>query len=313
MRRARRVAVGLVVLLVAVVALGAAAAELYDAFVPYRTYPPRQLYPGPFVRLDGRLVSYRSWGTTGTPVVLIPGFAEPTFVFDRLGPLLARRHRVYAVDLAGFGYTERRGPYGIAGWTDQLQAFMRQFRIERPLVVGHSLGAAVAVELGRRQRTRGVVLVDGDALRGGGPADWLQDVAVEPYRTAAFRIAVGSDWLIRRILSDAYGPLQPRLGAAEIDAWRRPFHVEGAERALWSITAGGVPGFSLAELAGVRLRALVVWGADDDVDSLDMGRRSARALHARVVVLPRGGHLTPLTLPRELARAIQSFGSAPRR
>jgi pimeloyl-ACP methyl ester carboxylesterase len=307
MRRARRVAVWLVVLLVAVVALGAAAAELYDAFVPYRTYPPRALYRGPFVRLDGRLVSYRSWGTTGTPIVLIPGFAEPTFVFDRLGPLLARRHRVYAVDLAGFGYTERRGPYGVTGWADELQAFMRRFRIERPLVVGHSLGAAVAVELGRRQATRGVVLVDGDALRGGGPADWLQDLAVEPYRTAAFRLAVGSDLLIRHVLDDAYGPLQPHVSAAEIAAWRRPFHVAGSERALWRISADGVPGFALAELGRLRLRALVVWGELDGVDSLEDGRRAARALHAPLVILPRGGHLTPLVLPRELAAAIERF------
>jgi pimeloyl-ACP methyl ester carboxylesterase len=307
MRRVRRVAAWLVVVVVALAALGAAGAELYNAFVPYRTYAPRELYSGPFVRLDGRLVSYRSWGASGTPILLIPGFAEPTFVFDRLGPLLARGHRVYAVDLAGFGYTERRGPYGIAGWADELQAFMRRFRVERPLVVGHSLGAAVAVEVARRVSTRGVVLVDGDALRGGGPADLLQDLVVEPYRTAAFRLAVGSDRLIRHVLSDAYGPLQPRVSRAEIDAWRRPFHVQGAEQALWSIASEGVPGFTLAELARVPLRALVVWGALDDIDSLELGRRAAGALNAPVVVLPRGGHLTPLLLPHQLAAAVERF------
>jgi pimeloyl-ACP methyl ester carboxylesterase len=307
MRVARRVAVRLVVSVVALRALAAAAAEVYDAVVPFPTHPPRALYRGPFVELDGRLVSYKHWGASGSPVVLIPGFAEPAFVFDRLGPLLARRHRVYAVDLAGFGYTERAGPYGIAGWADELQAFMRHFRLERPLVVGHSLGAAVAVELGRRQPVRGVVLVDGDALAGGGPADWLQDVAVEPYRTAAFRIVVDSDWAVRRILDNAYGPLHPHVSRAEVDAWRRPFHVRGAERALWSIVGEGVPGFTLDRLRTLNLRALVLWGAEDEVDSLEHGRRAARALRAPIEVLPHGGHLTPLTLPRELATRIERF------
>jgi len=74
--------------------------------------PATELYGGPFVRADGTLLAYRTWGTQGSPVVLLGGAAESSWVWHDVGPLLARAgHRVYALDLPPFGYSERRGPY----------------------------------------------------------------------------------------------------------------------------------------------------------------------------------------------------------
>ena len=67
--------------------------------------------PGPYVRVDGREIAYRHWGTHGSPVVLIGGFIEATDVWRLVAPLLAKTHRVYALDLPPFGYSERKGPY----------------------------------------------------------------------------------------------------------------------------------------------------------------------------------------------------------
>ncbi|HEY6016408.1 MAG TPA: hypothetical protein VIU16_06455, partial [Gaiellaceae bacterium] len=102
MRVLRKILLWIVLVVVMLLALAAAAAFAYDELVPFKTYPPQALYKGPFVRLDGRLVAYRQWGRSGTPIVLIPGFAEPTFVFAQVGPLLGKRHRVYALDLPGY-------------------------------------------------------------------------------------------------------------------------------------------------------------------------------------------------------------------
>jgi pimeloyl-ACP methyl ester carboxylesterase len=311
MRLARKLLLRVLLVVFCLLVLSAAAAAAYDAAVPFRTSPPQALYGGPFVRLDGRLVAYRQWGAHGSPIVLIPGFAEASFVFERVGPLLAARgHRVYAVDLAGYGYSERKGPYGLAGWTAQVRAFLQHFGLERPLLVGHSLGAAVAVSVAADVPVRGVVLADGDALSEGGAPAVLRQLVVEPYRTAAFRLVLGSDWAVRRILQAAYGPLHPRLTHAEVERWRRPFHVQGTETALWSMTADGIPGFTLAELRRTRLHALVLWGSEDTTDPLGAGRRSARALRAPLVLLPGAGHLSMLVLPAEFARAVARFDAA---
>lgn len=307
MRLVRRILLRILLAIVLLLALAAAAAFAYDELVPFRTYPTQALYSGPFVRLDGRLVAYRQWGRAGTPIVLIPGFAEPSFVFDRVGPLLGRSHRVYALDLAGYGYSQRKPPYGLAGFTAETAAFIRHFRLRRPLVAGHSLGAAVALAVARRLPVRGIVLADGDGLSEGTGPGFLRRLVVDPYRTAAFRIGVDSDWVVRHILSGAYGPLHPRLSHAEIERWRRPFHVDGTEAALWSMTADGVPGYRLADLRRMHVRALVLWGSKDTTDSLAAGRRSAAALHARLIVLPGAAHLSMLELPQAWARAVAGF------
>ena len=107
-------------LLLAVLALIVAvtlAALTYDLATNGREQAASSLYSGPLVRVDGTLLAYRRWGNAGTPVVLLGGAAEPSWVWHEVGPLLARGdHRVFALDLPPFGYSERRGPYTMTHW-----------------------------------------------------------------------------------------------------------------------------------------------------------------------------------------------------
>ena len=64
---------------------------------------------GPAPRPSGLLMArgggfdtrYREWGTTGTPIVLVPGAFETADTFASLGPVLGADHRVFAIDLTG--------------------------------------------------------------------------------------------------------------------------------------------------------------------------------------------------------------------
>src|SRR5690348_13845113 len=75
-RRLRRVGRWLALVLLAIAVALTFAAAVYDAVTPGGK-PARSLYAGPFVRVDGRLLAYRRWGTHGSPVVLLGGFIEP--------------------------------------------------------------------------------------------------------------------------------------------------------------------------------------------------------------------------------------------
>ncbi|WBQ08408.1 alpha/beta fold hydrolase [Kribbella sp. CA-293567] len=55
------------------------------------------------VDVNGTTLHYVSSGDAGSPVVLVHGFPETWWVFHKLIPLLSRQHRVFAVDLRGFG------------------------------------------------------------------------------------------------------------------------------------------------------------------------------------------------------------------
>ena len=172
----------LLLVLLALVLAATAASFVYDAVTSDANVPVQELWHGKFV--DG--TAYREWGTHGPALVLVGGFLEPTFVWDKVAPLLAIGYRVYALDLDGFGYTKRQGPWTLAHWGDQVQQFIQALHLGKPIVVGHSLGAAVALEVARRGGAAGAVLVDGDGLASGGPPRFLRVALVHtPFFTTA--------------------------------------------------------------------------------------------------------------------------------
>jgi pimeloyl-ACP methyl ester carboxylesterase len=157
------------------------------------------------------------------------------------------------------------------------------------------------------------VLLDGDALAFGGGGRWLADLLVYPYYPALYRLATGSDWLVGRVLRNAWGPHPPRFGHAVLAQFERPFRVRGTAAALRQLAGRTIPGETLADLSRVRVPVAVIWGGDDDVDSLASGRTTASALHVRLEVVPDAGHLAMLSRPRAVARRILAFATQPER
>ena len=308
MRRwAKRIGLGLLALLV----LLTVASVAYNAATAGAVKPATALYAGPFVRLDRKLVAYRRWGDHGTPIILLGGFIVPSAVWEGVGERLGRDHRVYALDLPPFGYTERKGPYTLRGWVDLVRAFEARFGLHHPVLVGHSLGAAdvVGAALWHRGDPNGIVLLDGDAISAGGAPSWLGALLVGPWVTSVYRIATSSDWVFRRGLADAY-PNHPPFTREFLDEWERPFKVQGTLAALRATLGYGIQGFRLPQLRTVHTPALVLWGAEDTVDSVSAGRRSAQALRAPFRVIPGAGHLSMLGAPNAIAAEIDAFARA---
>jgi pimeloyl-ACP methyl ester carboxylesterase len=306
MRLAARIATGLAVLLGMLVLLAFVASELFNLATDGEGKPASELWHGRVIDADGVETAYRRWGSHGSPIVLVGGFVEPSFIWNSVGPLLARTHRVYALDLDGFGYSTPRGPWTLGEWGSQVQDFIRKLHLGRPVVVGHSLGAAVAVEVARRRVASRIVLVDGDALRASIIPGAIRGVLADtPFPTTAVRLATRWDWPAGRLLARAYGPVHPPITDAIIDSWTRPLDVKGEEHAVETIALRTLAGFEPSDLQEIHVPATVVWGAHDEVDSRADGMQTARDLHARFVLIRRAGHLSLLTQPAAVARAIE--------
>jgi pimeloyl-ACP methyl ester carboxylesterase len=306
-RWSKRIGIGVLALVGALTIASVA----YNAATNGEIKPAAALYRGPFAAVGGRRIAYRTWGRSGTPIVLVGGFVVPSSVWRKVGPALGRTHRVYALDLPPFGYSERRGPYTLQSWIDLVSHFDAHFGLRRPIVVGHSLGAAVAVgmALDHPKETSGIVLLDGDALAGGGAPAWARHFLVSPWYTSVFRLATSSDWIVRRALKGAYGRAHPRLDGEALEEWERPFKVRGTAAAFRSMLPYGIQGFQLADLRRVHTPAAVVWGAADTVDSVSEGRHSARELGVPLTLVRDAGHLSMLARPHAVAHAIDRFAA----
>jgi pimeloyl-ACP methyl ester carboxylesterase len=253
----------------------------------------------------------RTWGTAGSPIVLVHGAAESADTWEPVAERLALHHRVYALDSVGWGYSQRVAPYGLDHQTRQLLALLDALDLTRPVLVGHSSGAAVVAEAALRapDRVGGVLLLDGDALAtGAGERTPLSRLVLPPWRTTVLRLAVRSDALIRSVYSRQCGPRCPALDAAGVDAWRRPFQVEGAEAGLWGMLEAGVPGMDagrLAGLAALRMPTAVVFGAEDDVFPAGTPEQTAARIGAPPpLLIPGARHLTMISDPGTVADAV---------
>jgi pimeloyl-ACP methyl ester carboxylesterase len=314
-RRAKRILRVALVILAGLFVVLTLAAVVIDASPVGDPKPARSLYAGPYVQVGTTLVAYRSWGSQGTPIVMLGGAVEPTWVWHDVAPRLAAAgHRVYAIDLPPFGYTQRNVEPTMQGWLTLLHGFEQQLDISRPLLVGHSLGAGVAAAeaLARPNDVAGIVMLDGDGLPFNRGGTWLAHLLVYPWYPAAFRVLSGRDWLVERILGNAWGPNPPHFSSATLDEFERPLRVTGTAAGLRALFGHGAPGVAHDDLTKIRVPRAVVWGADDDVDPISSGRESAAALDVPLRLVPGAGHLSMLANPAGVAELILRLGIAAR-
>ncbi len=100
-----------------------------------------------YLELEGNWVRYSVTGG-GPPVVLVHGWLSSSRVWEPLANRLAQRFTVYALDLAGFGDSDKPiSGYGIRYGSRLLYAFCAHFGLTRVTVVGHDIGGTIAVKL----------------------------------------------------------------------------------------------------------------------------------------------------------------------
>jgi pimeloyl-ACP methyl ester carboxylesterase len=278
---------------------------------------------GPAPRPSGLLMArgggfdtrYLEWGTTGTPIVLVPGAVETADTFAALGRVLGENHRVFAIDLTGTGYSTPSPPYSTSHLAGQLLAFMKAKGLtgaNAPLLVGHSMGAAVvglAAVMGGASSVRGVVFLDGDALPLNGSPGFLGYLFVDPYRTSLLRLALSQDWLIKKLYNSNCGPLCPPLDAAGVQMWREPLQQPGFADFVSYQLQHGIPAMTSTEFA--MLRALpvpkrVIYGVDDpQMSAADMATTATRIGAPPPSTVP-GRHLTMISSPKQVAALLDN-------
>jgi pimeloyl-ACP methyl ester carboxylesterase len=297
------------------VVLDLVAVSLFSLVYNLVTQGPAAPPPGlKYVQTGDLRTRYVEWGTHGSPIVLVHGFVESADTWAPTARVLAADHQVYAIDLDGFGYTQRVAPYSTSHLTAQLLDFIAAMHLTRPVLVGHSSGAAVvaAATLQEPDRVGGVMFLDGDGLPLSGTG--RPPSLVNPYRTTLLRLVLRSDTAIRLIYGITCGPQCPALDASGVQQWRLPFQVATAEPAMWQVVGTGIPSLSTTQLA--RLATLttipkaVVFGADDPEYSPGAAASTATLIGAPApTLIPSARHLTLVSSPAAVSAAIDALAA----
>jgi pimeloyl-ACP methyl ester carboxylesterase len=172
--------------------------------------------PGAFVTAAGVRVHYARRGE-GTPLVYVHGAKGSVYDFTlSVGDRLARRYTAVAMDRPGSGFSSRPagGDTTPQGQAAVLRAAAAQLGLERPILLGHSLGAAVALAwaLDAPEEVAAVVTLGGYVLPLGGPPPWVVALLRHPLPLRAVgalgRSRLGRP-LVRAAVERAFSPGRP--------------------------------------------------------------------------------------------------------
>ena len=165
-----------------------------------------------YVHLRDLPFHYRDWGGDGRPVLLLHGLASTCHIWDLVAPLLAADFRVVALDQRGHGLSAQvEDGFDFATVAGDAAALISTLGWERPVIVGHSWGADVALELAaaRPELTSGLIFVDGGTIEPSARPGWTLEQAREDMAPPIFT-GFTPQMMRERVMSGGrFGPNPP--------------------------------------------------------------------------------------------------------
>ena len=285
----------------------------WTGFRVERALPPQ----GRFIEIDGTRIHYLDQGE-GPVIVMIHGLGGQMRNFTHsLLDRLTDEFRVILIDRAGSGYStrSRRMSAGLKAQGALTAKLIQALHLHRPLVVGHSLGGAVALAtaLDHPDCVSGLALIS--------PLTHIEETAPASFRGLAIRsrlLRSLAAWTLatplailngKKVLAVVFGPdLPPQdfatKGGGLLGLRPRSFYSASTDMVAVN---DDLPGM-VARYPSLSLPVSILFGTDDGI--LDY-RSHGTALQNKVAgvelkLLPGRGHMLPVTAPDETADWIRA-------
>jgi pimeloyl-ACP methyl ester carboxylesterase len=251
------------------------------------------------------------YGHGGRAVLLVHGFATSSFVWRTVGPALAAAgHTAYAVDLLGYGESDRpiEANYSIAAQAEYLDRALAALRVPRATVVGLGVGGGIVQRLTLRHPARvdGLVLVNSVAFNDC-PGRDVRNVQLGTARFA-LRVAhgvLGAAPLLRRVLEESVArkeTMPARLVARYLAPYVGP---DGVTHLLTIARALKADDVEELDLSLIRAPVAIVWGEEQQWLDSGLPERLQSAISGSSLVRFHGvGSLVPEENPDALVHIV---------
>jgi non-heme chloroperoxidase len=241
---------------------------------------------------------------SGVPVVFLHGFLDSWRTFEPVLSLLPESIHAFAPTQRGHGDASRPAAgYGVPDFAADLAAFMDVVHLEAGVIVGHSMGSAVALRfaLDNPDRASGLVLVGASASLRANPN------AQKNWNALLSRLTdpVDPEFVREGLKNTLAQPVPPALfESLTQENLRVPVFVwRAAMDARWR-----AEGDFAGELARIRAPTLIIWGDRDVRYPLSEQEAIAAAIpDSRLVVYGGAGHLLHVEEPNRAATDLAAF------
>jgi len=277
------------------------------------------------------------WGGSGDPLVLLAGLGNTAHIFDKFAPKLTSSHRVYGITRRGYGISSAPPTgYSADRLGDDVLAVLGALKLNRPVLVGHSIAGEELSSVGSRhpERVAGLVYLDAgysyayyDRSRG--------DLAIDLIELASKLEQLQPGKGPRDLKPLIQELLDTTLPGFERDLREKQKELQATPAALLAVRAmAPMPAAARAIMAGVRkysampVPVLAIYAVPHDLGPLignDPAARAAYEAHdeaatqaqakafesgvpsARVVRLPHADHYVFLSNEADVLREMSAF------
>ena len=305
----------------AILALGAA---ILAALVGYSWWVKRQVEAavparGKFVQISTGPLHYVEKGQ-GQSIVMIHGLGAQLGNFDQfLMDEMAKTHHCIAIDRPGMGWSARpaTAPANPRAQAAYIAEAIDALGLDRPLLVGHSLGGAIALclALDFPEKTSGLALLAPFTSRGDRPSPAFAGLAIaRPWRRKLTAWSVATPlgkWRSAPVFELVFGPDRVPSGYGRAGGGMlglRPASFENTSRDYMA-SLGDIK-WMQANYAQLQMPVHILFGRDDRILSPQIHGRDLAASHAHIHYHEiNGGHMLPLTQPGGCATFIRNVAA----
>ena len=268
-----------------------------------------------FTEVEGLRVHYQEFGeTNGEPLVLIHGYSASTFTWSFAAPLLAQKgFRVFAVDLIGFGLSEKPAwnDYTIDSQARTIVGFMNRVGIGRATLVGSSYGGAIAltVALDDPERVEKLVL-SGAVCNDEVKTLPLTKLACLPVVGEVMTpLLTGSKTYVRaRMRNSLHSANHHLIDDTRLSSVMQPLQAADSHRSLLLTLKNWRASRLEREARNVKHPSLLVWGEEDRTIPLRNGEFLQQQIeNSRLVVFKNCGHIPHEEYTSEFVRLVTDF------
>ena len=253
---------------------------------------------------DSITTTYVSQGSGGIPILLIHGFDSSLLEFRRLLPILAQQQSTWAVDLLGFGFTQRNLdiPLNPENIKTHLYHFWKTKLQQPAIVVGASMGGAAAIDftLTYPEAVAKLVLLDSAGLAKQPAIGKFMFPPFDTFATEFLRHPRIRQSISRAAYFDkSFASLDAQTCAA--------LHLKCPDwnRSLVAFTKSGGYGSFAAKISEIQQPTLIIWGKQDKILGTKDAAKFERAIpNSKLVWIDNCGHVPHLEQPQATALEI---------
>ncbi len=268
----------------------------------------------------GQVAYFVGGESRGLPdVVLLHALGMNYTEWEAVAPALAQHTRVVGIDMLGCGHSvQPRRPYGLRDMAQSVWALSQKLGLRQPVLMGHSFGGRVAMELALREprQIAGLMLLNSAGfIRYPALFERLGRIILKPRVVGTLLLAAGPV-LARRIFATAT-PQSDRFMSQVLGRWDSSFPFRFAQHACPMLS--DLVSDVLDRVSELNLPISVLWGEDDLLLPYREVEPALRRLRdVQIDVLRACGHMPNLEHPEavvdatlRLLRRVRQAGSQP--